>query len=106
MKLYRQPVSGSPVLHEHTVPVYVVYNLDEHHGPATGVIERPIELDWTPSRSYDLESSSRLRTMYSTVMREARSESDLTYFLNSELLIRHWPDLRLSRFIRESWERI
>lgn len=43
--------------------------------------------------------------MYITVLREARSEADLSQWLDRELLIEHWAKLRIPGFIKESWEK-
>jgi hypothetical protein len=42
--------------------------------------------------------------LYQTVLREASRPDDLTGFLNHNLLIGMWPDLRLPAAIRQAWE--
>jgi hypothetical protein len=104
VKLYRPAVPGQPILHEHTIPVFVADTLESLHGPANGIVELPITLDWSPNPRYDLDDPARRRTMYAIVLREARSERDLYDFLNAELLERIWLNLVLPEFIRSSWE--
>lgn len=44
-----------------------------------------------------------MRTMYATVLREAKSAADLDSYLSWTLLMRH--NLLLPTFLRQTWER-
>jgi hypothetical protein len=91
---------------ENTVPLYVVTDLEEMHGPDAGHVVLPLRLDWTPSNSYDLSQPNRVRSLYATVLREAKSEDDLINYLDADVLRREWRSLRLPAFIRETWETV
>jgi len=90
---------------ENTKPVFVPDSLDDLRGPTAGSVTLPLHIDWTPSNTYDLGDEARVCTMYATVLREAKSEDDLSRSLDRGLLVRAWSSLRLPDFIRESWER-
>ncbi len=66
----------------------------------------PLHLDWSESSSYDLSRQSRLRSLYSTVIREAGSEQELANWLNYDLLIREWCDLNIPAAVRQAWESV
>ena len=105
VKIYK-PVGPSGICSfENTKPVFVPDSLDDLCGPTAGRVTLPLHIDWTPSNTYDLGDEARVCTMYATVLREAKSEDDLSRFLDRELLVRAWSSLRLPDFIRESWER-
>ncbi len=105
MKIYK-PVGPSGICSfENTKPVFVPDSLNDLRGPTAGSVTLPLHLDWTPSNTYDLGDEARVCTMYATVLREAKSEDDLSRSLDRELLVRAWSSLRLPDFIRESWER-
>lgn len=92
------------MVRENTVPIFVADSLDALGGPVSGVVELPLHLDWTAARSYDLDNPRRVLTMYSTVLREAGSETDLVTYLDAEILKRVWVDLNIPTFVREVWE--
>lgn len=104
MKLYREPSPGAPMTHENTIPVFIIDDLEELEGPASGVVTLPIELDWSPAPTYDLDQPRRVLTMYATVLREAHSEEELARYLNADILRAVWGELRLPSFVRASWE--
>lgn len=81
-----------------------VESLDELRGPRHGIVELPLHLDWSTTNSYDLTDTMRTRTMYSTVLREAKDPEDLRALLNADVLRRSWGDLRLPAAVRAAWE--
>jgi len=105
VKLYKPVGPAGICSFENTKPVFVSDSLDDLRGPTAGSVALPLHLDWTPSNTYDLSDEARTCTMYATVLREAKSEDDLSRFLNRELLVCAWPSLRSPVFIREIWER-
>lgn len=84
-------------------PVIVAPSLSTLDGPATGTVELPIHVDWTPTNKYDLAVPRRVQTMYRTVLQEARGVNDLHY-LNADVLRSIWSRLRLPARIRGAWE--
>lgn len=76
-------------------------NLD---GPTTGTITLPNQLDWSGgTHTYDLDTSARVKSLYITVLREASSHEDLGY-LNWDILVDIWPELRIPTRVRDMWE--
>ncbi|CUU67547.1 hypothetical protein [Corynebacterium variabile] len=78
-------------------------NLD---GPTTGEVVLPLHLDWSPgpgARTYDLSSPPRVKSLYTVVLREARTLEDLHY-LNWGLLVDVWPGLRIPDRVCDMWE--
>jgi hypothetical protein len=104
MKLYEPQRSGQPMMRENTVPIYVADSLDSLRGPTAGTLKLPLHLDWTAAPVYDLDDPQRVLTRYATVLREAKSEADLTMYLNHQILLPVWSDLRIPAFVRGSWE--
>lgn len=105
MKIFMPLAPGARFGFSHTKPAFVADDLDDLQGPTSGLATLPIHIDWTPSSTYDLDDPRRLQSMYITVLREARSEADLSQWLDRELLIEHWAKLRIPGFIKESWEK-
>jgi hypothetical protein len=91
---------------EHVKPVWVAASLDTLRGPTTGSVTLPVALDWTPANTYDLSSPCRVQSMYMTVLREAYSAASVDTFLNRDLVMKLWGDLRLRLpwFVRDPWE--
>jgi hypothetical protein len=87
-----------------TRPYVTPDTLDELAGPASGVIELPISLDWSERRTYDLSVESDRRLMYERVIREAMTADILRSYLNRVLLMSVWPSMYLPRRVRASWE--
>ncbi|MEC5149924.1 hypothetical protein [Cryobacterium sp. GrIS_2_6] len=87
-----------------THPVWVADDLDDLTGPTAGLVQLPLHLEWTTRRPIRLDDPSSVLSGYATVLREAKHESDFRY-LNSQILIRIWPDLFLPRKVREAWTR-
>ena len=74
-------------------------------GPAAGIIELPLRLFWSaPNRRFDLGDDDDVQWLYETVLREASRPSDLTEYLNGEILARVWPSIWLPAPVRQAWE--
>lgn len=104
MKVYKQPTEGGIVGIDNVKPGFVLDDLNSLHGPTQGTVTLPIRLDWSASPLYDLGKANRVRTLYTTVLREACSEEDLTTFLSQDLLIAVWASLRIPELLRHAWE--
>jgi hypothetical protein len=104
MKTYMPVTPGAIKTQEHTRPTFVPDSLNDLHGPTSGSVTLPLILDWTPLNTYDLESQSRTRRLYETVLSEATSETDITRYVNKSRLIGLWSELRLPRRVRIAWE--
>lgn len=79
-------------------------DLDSLVGPAGGIVELPVTVDWSPRKRYDVtDVDDRLR-MYEAVLNEALNPVDLQGFLNKDLLIEAWPQLLVPERIRARWE--
>src|SRR5437667_4551662 len=85
-------------------PYVVAEQLDDLHGPTTGVVELDHSLDWSARVRYDLDNPRRFARMYETVLREASSFEDLARWLDGATLVRIWPTLVLPHRMRELWE--
>jgi len=85
----------------------VVTDLASLRGPVRGTVELPLRLFWSgPDRSFDLDQGSMRHWLYQAVLCEASRPDDLAGFLNRDLLISMWPDLRLPAGVRQAWEEI
>jgi hypothetical protein len=82
----------------------IVDDLNELHGPTSGVIELPHRMFWQPDRRVDLDNPALLRWMYETVLREAVTVEELRSWLDGPTLVRVWRDLYIPRPIRYLWE--
>jgi hypothetical protein len=82
----------------------VVADLDELHGPTTGMVELPQRLMWQRNRTFNLDDPDQLRWMYENVLREAIRVEELRTFLDAPTLARQWRNLNLPRGVREAWE--
>lgn len=82
----------------------IIGDLDELHGPTSGVIELPHRLFWQPDRRVNLDNPALLQWMYETVLREAVTTEELRSWLDGPTLVRVWHDLYIPRTIRDIWE--
>ncbi|MEU6816094.1 hypothetical protein [Streptomyces sp. NPDC046860] len=80
-------------------------SLDELHGPAQGVVDLPLHIAWSGMTSYDLGKPRQRMGLYRTVLHEGLHD-DLPHYLNQDLLLQLWPDLRtlVGRTVRAVWE--
>ena len=88
-------------------PVLVIRDLADLRGPVSGTVTLPLEVFWSgtgDSSRFDLGSPVRLKVMYRTVVREARSPGHLTGYLDGATLVSLWPRLVLPPQVRAAWE--
>lgn len=86
-------------------PSFVVAEtLDDLRGPASGEVSLPSHLLWNPSRPFDLSDEKRHVSMLRIVLREARSQQDLSDYVDRDSLVRLWSSLGLPDTIRRAWE--
>lgn len=86
-------------------PFFVVADsLSDLCGPSSGEVVLPTRLLWNPSRPFDLADEDRLRSMIRIVLREARTQDDLSQYVDRDSLVRLWPELGLPNRIRRAWE--
>ncbi|MFD9097816.1 hypothetical protein [Streptomyces collinus] len=80
-------------------------SLDELHGPTEGVVELPPHVAWSGMTVYDLSKPRQRMGLYRTVLHEGLRD-DLPQFLNRDLLLQMWPQLRtlVGRTVRSVWE--
>jgi hypothetical protein len=85
----------------------VVTDLASLRGPVRGTVELPLRLFWSsPDRSFDLDRPFPRRWLYQTVLREASRPEDLTGYLDRDILIGLWPQLRVPAGVRRAWEEL
>jgi hypothetical protein len=106
MKLYFPLFPGNRLDTENTKPTYVVEDLNELKSSIAGIVELPIELNWTPANKYDISNVQDKMRLYETVLREALSESYVRTYINSFDLLELWTQLRLPRRVRYAWESV
>ena len=85
-------------------PFVVAESLDDLRGPSTQEVILPNRLLWNPSRPFDLADEKRLRSMTCIVLREARTQDDLSLYLNRENMLRLWSSLGRPSYIQKAWE--
>ena len=80
-------------------------SLDELVGPASGSVRLPLHLAWSGLTVFDLGNERLLLGLYRIVLTNGVRE-DLVTYLNADLLLRHWPRLRiaLGKPVRTCWE--
>ncbi|MFD6152476.1 hypothetical protein [Streptomyces sp. NPDC060243] len=80
-------------------------SLTELAGPVQGSVQLPLHVAWSGLRCYDLDRPRQRMSLYRTVLAEGQ-RADLVAFLDRDLLLAQWPDLRtlISRHIRVVWE--
>ncbi|MFI1036002.1 hypothetical protein [Streptomyces sp. NPDC020951] len=79
--------------------------LEELSGPATGAVELPLHLAWSGLRRFEVGDEKLLLGLYRIVLTNGLHD-DLIGYLNADLLVRHWPRLRiaLGKPVRTCWE--
>ena len=76
-------------------------------GPSAGQVELPVWLFWSGrDRSFDLGDADERAWLYETVLREAGRPDDLMAYLNGDVLVGIWPEIRmrLPEGVRLAWE--
>ncbi len=85
-------------------PYAVPASLEDLRGPCSGLIELPHHVRWLDDRfGVDVGVLGRRVMAYQALLSEATVEEQQR-FLNAELLIETWPQLRMDRRVRELWE--
>jgi hypothetical protein len=85
------------------IPYVVPASLDELTGPASGVVELPVQLDWAPDTRYDLDDPDSRRSCYVKVLSEASTREELARYVDKDLLVETWPRLTLPRHCVRLW---
>lgn len=89
----------------HLRPVLVPASLNDLRGPSMGVVELPVRLYWSAgSRKFDLSDPDQVAAFYDATLDAAATISDITTFLNADLLLAAWPVLSMGHAKREAWE--
>jgi len=65
-------------------------SLTRLRGPADGMLELPITVQWGPLRIFDLSDTGQRRMAYRAVVRDGTPEVQET-LLNRTLLLQEWP---------------
>lgn len=91
------------VLYQDVIPYEMPSSLAALHGPAEGVISLPLTVYWGPDAIADLSTPDGVEKVYENVIREGTSDLQEA-LLNAGLLCRVWPQLRLPKRCRDSWE--
>lgn len=86
-------------------PFLVPDSLHELTGPTTGTVTLPVTLDWTPKRTYDLGKDWDIESLYSLVLAEAYESKHLSGYLNRDILIRIWTNVRIPAIVKAEWEK-
>lgn len=102
------PLPGSPEATEIIQARYrsrLPQSLDDLAGPVSGTVQLPLHVAWSGLTAFDLDRPKARMSLYRVVLAEGL-RSDLTTYLNKELLVEQWPVLRrlISRNIRAVWE--
>ncbi|WP_024821108.1 hypothetical protein [Arthrobacter sp. 31Y] len=91
----------------HTIEDSLVYlvpdSFEDLKGPASGVVELPIHLDWGPVRRYDVGDDASCRTLYQLTLQNSGSTEEMAWFLNAGRLLALWPSMRLPGRCRQLW---
>jgi hypothetical protein len=79
--------------------------LGDLSGPTRGTVELPLQVAWSGQTVFDLDRPKPRMHLYRIVLAEGQL-SDVTTYLNHELLLSQWPELRtlISRTVRGVWE--
>lgn len=91
------------VLYQDVIPYETPSSLAALHGPRGGVVTLPLSVYWGPEPTVDLSTPQGVEKVYENVVREG-SHDVQEALLNTDLLRRIWPQLRLPKRCRDSWE--
>lgn len=84
--------------------VVVAPDLEALRGPLHGQHQLPLHLDSSARPVYDFGSPRDRAQAYQLVLLEAVTTGDLEQWLQSDELLRLWPDLYLPRVVRAAWQ--
>lgn len=85
-------------------PWIVPATLEELRGPASGLLELPHHIDWSPNRTYDLAKPGHVAVAYVAVLNEAGSSREISTLIEAGLLKRVWPLMVLPESCAATWE--
>jgi hypothetical protein len=91
------------VLYRDVVPYETPTSLTSLRGPASGMLELPITVQWGPTRTFDLSDTGQRRMAYRALVREG-TPAFQEALLNRTLLFQEWPNLILPRRCQILWE--
>lgn len=79
--------------------------LDDLCGPRAGTVDLLLHLAWSGLTTFNLDDEQLLLGLYRIVLTNGLRE-DITAYLNADLLVHHWPRLRvaLGKPVRSCWE--
>lgn len=102
----REYVYGSEA--RHTIADSLVYlvpdALEDLKGPASGIVELPIHLDWGPDRRYDVTDDGSCAVLYQLTLQNSGSVDEMAGIVNAGRLVGLWPSMRLPGRCRQAWE--
>jgi hypothetical protein len=80
--------------------------LSDLAGPSDGWVSLPLRLAWTGLSDFDVSDDKERLTLYRTLL-DCGQRSDMTKYLNADLLCRDWPRIRrlTARRVIAVWER-
>ncbi|MBT2552493.1 hypothetical protein [Arthrobacter sp. ISL-5] len=86
--------------------VYLVPDaLEDLQGPASGMVELPIHLDWGPDSRYLVQEDGSCSTLYQLTLQNSGSIDEICSIVNAVRLAALWPSLRLPVRCRRAWEK-
>jgi hypothetical protein len=92
----------------HTIADSLVYlvpeALEDLKGPASGIVELPIHLDWGPDRRYDVADDGSCAVLYQLTLQNSGSLDEMAGIVNAGRLVGLWPSMRLPDRCRQAWE--
>jgi hypothetical protein len=80
-------------------------SLDDLTGPGNGTVQLPLHVAWSGQTAFNVDLPKPCMHLYRVVLAEGQ-RNDVASYLNRDLLVRQWPDLRnlVSRTVRKVWE--
>jgi len=82
----------------------VAGSLTDLRGPTDGLVALDRWLDWSGDNAYDLDDAGDRQLMYQTVLNQATTTTDLSRWLNADILRQLWPSLWLPAPVRALWQ--
>ena len=104
-RLFDRLAGRRPATARRLRPVIVPSSLDDLCGPASGLVELPVEVYWSGSPQFDLADPHEAAAMCDAVLDTAATVDVLARYLNADVLMRVWPVLGMERAKRDEWER-
>jgi hypothetical protein len=79
-------------------------SLEQLAGPSGGVVDLPVDLAWSGYRSFDLGDPTQRYLFHMTVLTAGVTREHYTHWLNADLLLSEWGQLRLPPPLRAIWQ--